>query len=327
MSNNTVTQELKQLAAAQKAVAAALKAVSGIVKGYLANFDELQRIAVKKPGGSSSKKTAKDTEQALANTQAAQFAVEQLDDKVQAMMQNIRNALEPIRTFSLSSVDGALTQLAQKSNTVGGSMAGALGVVAEKYHEVVNTVNAATASADAAATQVESRWADMARRLKEQAINPLSLGFKGLGEGIAANMQSAMDAVTASVRAVAAVVSTVSNLKLTLPSGLPLVGGKTVSLNVPGLAQGAVLPANQPFLAMVGDQRSGTNVEAPLSTIQEAVAQVMEGYAMANLAGHEATVEVLREILQAVLGIEVGDSVIGAAAQRYNSKMAVVRGG
>ena len=35
------------------------------------------------------------------------------------------------------------------------------------------------------------------------------------------------------------------------------------------------MPANRPFLAVVGDQRHGTNVEAPLSTIQAAVAEVM----------------------------------------------------
>lgn len=45
--------------------------------------------------------------------------------------------------------------------------------------------------------------------------------------------------------------------------------------NVPYLAQGAVLPANKPFLAVVGDQTNGTNVEAPLSTIKQAVAEVL----------------------------------------------------
>nr|DAU30314.1 MAG TPA: minor tail protein [Caudoviricetes sp.] len=45
--------------------------------------------------------------------------------------------------------------------------------------------------------------------------------------------------------------------------------------NVPALAQGAVLPPNKPFLAWVGDQRQGTNIEAPLSTIEEAVRNVL----------------------------------------------------
>lgn len=45
--------------------------------------------------------------------------------------------------------------------------------------------------------------------------------------------------------------------------------------NIPALAQGRVLPPNKPFLAMVGDQKQGTNVEAPLSTIEDALRNVM----------------------------------------------------
>lgn len=45
------------------------------------------------------------------------------------------------------------------------------------------------------------------------------------------------------------------------------------SVDIPALAKGAVIPANKKFLAVLGDQTSGTNVEAPLSTIQQAVAQ------------------------------------------------------
>lgn len=45
--------------------------------------------------------------------------------------------------------------------------------------------------------------------------------------------------------------------------------------HIPYLAQGAVLPANKPFLAMVGDQKNGTNVEAPLETIKQALTEVM----------------------------------------------------
>lgn len=46
------------------------------------------------------------------------------------------------------------------------------------------------------------------------------------------------------------------------------------SFGVP-LAKGAVIPAGKPFLAMLGDQKSGTNVEAPLDTIKQALAEVL----------------------------------------------------
>lgn len=45
--------------------------------------------------------------------------------------------------------------------------------------------------------------------------------------------------------------------------------------NIPALAQGAVIPPNREFLAVLGDQRSGTNIEAPLSTIEQAVRNVL----------------------------------------------------
>lgn len=45
------------------------------------------------------------------------------------------------------------------------------------------------------------------------------------------------------------------------------------SVEIPALAKGAVIPANRKFLAVLGDQTSGTNIEAPLSAIQQAVAQ------------------------------------------------------
>jgi hypothetical protein len=91
-------------------------------------------------------------------------------------------------------------------------------------------------------------------------------------------------------------------------------------VSIPRLAQGAVIPPNREFLAVLGDQTHGTNIEAPLSTIEEAVAIVMGEQ-------NQALIEVLREILEAILGIEVGDDVIGAATERYNQQRVRVYGG
>ncbi|MBP5710546.1 MAG: hypothetical protein J6W84_06175 [Bacteroidales bacterium] len=46
-------------------------------------------------------------------------------------------------------------------------------------------------------------------------------------------------------------------------------------VKIPHLAKGSVIPPNRQFLAMLGDQRSGTNVEAPLSTIEQALQNVL----------------------------------------------------
>ena len=45
--------------------------------------------------------------------------------------------------------------------------------------------------------------------------------------------------------------------------------------NTKYLAQGAVIPPNKQFMAMLGDQKQGTNVETPLSTMVEAFNQAL----------------------------------------------------
>lgn len=45
--------------------------------------------------------------------------------------------------------------------------------------------------------------------------------------------------------------------------------------NIPYLASGAVIPPNKEFMAVLGDQNRGTNIEAPLETIKQAVRDVV----------------------------------------------------
>lgn len=56
-------------------------------------------------------------------------------------------------------------------------------------------------------------------------------------------------------------------------------------ISAPALARGAVIPPNKEFLAVLGDQKSGTNIETPLATMVEAFKQ-----AMAELGGGATTV-------------------------------------
>lgn len=75
---------------------------------------------------------------------------------------------------------------------------------------------------------------------------------------------------------------------------------------IPALASGAVIRGGNPFLAILGDQPAGrTNIEAPLSTIERAVEDVMERYGYGginptislNLDGQEFARLTLQDIL------------------------------
>ncbi len=83
-------------------------------------------------------------------------------------------------------------------------------------------------------------------------------------------------------------------------------GGRSFSLprpaesyEIPALARGAVIPPNREFLAVLGDQRSGTNIEAPTSEIEAAVAR---GVAAANAGGNGGPMEI-KLVLSAKPGI------------------------
>lgn len=54
-------------------------------------------------------------------------------------------------------------------------------------------------------------------------------------------------------------------------SGVPKLG----KVKLPRLAQGGVIPPNKEFLAVLGDQKRGTNIEAPLDTIKQGVREVL----------------------------------------------------
>lgn len=162
--------------------------------------------------------------------------------------------------------------------------------------------------------------------------------FESLFDGIAGIVKGVINAVILAINVmIGAIYSGIAGVVNGLGGVVKTVGkifgqswGFSIPANppkIPCLAQGAVIPPNAPFMAVLGDQKYGTNIEAPLETIQEAVAAVTGEQTRAILTGFEASVGVQREILEAVLGIQIGDDVIGRAAARYQRKMAVVRGG
>ena len=179
---------------------------------------------------------------------------------------------------------------------------------------------------------ISAIWGGAAMWFSNKFFGPLSTGTKGTVNLLIGLLNGVLSSGVAAVNAIGKILGGIS---FKVPSWIPLLGGKSFGFKlpvftapkIPYLATGAVLPANKPFLAMVGDQKHGTNIEAPLATIQEALALVLDDHTGAITAGFEASVGVQREILEAVLGIRIGDDLIAAAGDRYRQKMAVARGG
>lgn len=130
------------------------------------------------------------------------------------------------------------------------------------------------------------------------------------------------------------IVNGLNKISFDVPDWVPGIGGKTFGFNlskvnfgrvsIPRLATGAVIPPNREFLAILGDQKRGTNIEAPLDTIKQAVAEVISQINMNN-NGFSGTIVVPvtvngREILRVVREAEseLGkQTVYGGFANAY----------
>lgn len=86
------------------------------------------------------------------------------------------------------------------------------------------------------------------------------------------------------VSAINTMTNALNSISFTVPNWIPGIGGSSFGLNIPqitapkipALATGAVIPPNKEFLAVLGDQKHGTNIEAPLSTIEEATRKAVK---------------------------------------------------
>lgn len=113
-----------------------------------------------------------------------------------------------------------------------------------------------------------SVWVGIKNALRP-IINGIIAFINGMISGVVSGMNAVMDVL--------------NHLNVHIPDWVPLFGGKSIGFSlspitapqIPYLAQGAVIPPNREFMAVLGDQSSGTNIEAPLETIKQALSEVM----------------------------------------------------
>ena len=77
--------------------------------------------------------------------------------------------------------------------------------------------------------------------------------------------------------------------------------------DVPALARGAVIPPNREFLAVLGDQKRGTNIEAPTSEIEAAVVRGIQRSGMNGGSGDHTVI------------LQIGEQEMGRVMYRLNN--------
>ena len=106
-------------------------------------------------------------------------------------------------------------------------------------------------------------------------VTAIAIAIRGLGNFVIRMLNALLRGATGLVNGVIKLLNKLPDVNI--HQIRPVQLGYIDLPRVPALARGAVIAGGKPFMAMLGDQPSGqTNVEAPLSTIQEAMANVLE---------------------------------------------------
>lgn len=114
----------------------------------------------------------------------------------------------------------------------------------------------------------------------EMALEGVKKVAKGIVNGILIIVESFINNI---IRGLNWLITKINSISLKVPDWVPGIGGKgwsphlgqMSSVTLPRLATGAVIPPNKEFLAVLGDQKNGTNIETPLATMVDAFKQAM----------------------------------------------------
>lgn len=149
--------------------------------------------------------------------------------------------------------------------------------------------------------------------------------FKGIWNGIITAVEYAINFI---INGINLLISALNTIHFEVPDWVPLLGGRSFGISIPlvsnvalpRLAQGAVIPPNREFLAVLGDQKSGTNIETPLATMVQAFKQAMND--TGGMGGRQITVVMQldhRELGRAVYNLNNEET------QRVGVKLAGVK--
>ena len=135
---------------------------------------------------------------------------------------------------------------------------------------IISIVQSIVTGSTAPLQNMKAAWVNVFNTIKSSIVNIMSSmwnGIRNVINSILSGIQSMANNVVNGINVVIRALNAIPKINLSIPT----VG----QISIPHLAKGAVIPPNKEFLAVLGDQSSGTNIEAPLDTIKQALAEVM----------------------------------------------------
>lgn len=228
---------------------------------------------------------------------------------------------------SVDDINAAWKRMNESRQTVSQAMAAIQTDVEKKLGEMVDDAKAAGIdTVKAMASKIEGNKSYVTRAMQELAQAAISAYNRTISNGKYKTPSGAStNAKNAgmSTYSVSPVVAQTAAVATAEPMAQLMTTMATISPNTPMLAAGTIIPPNSTTsgastFARPSASYSGNDAKQMLAMGEDVV--------KSNIAGHEATVDVLSQILEAVLSIELDGETLTKSVERYQRKRAVSRG-
>lgn len=124
-------------------------------------------------------------------------------------------------------------------------------------------------------------WQTVSDWFTKHVIDPIEKGFKGTINNMIGMVEGFVNSFIGGVNKI---IEALNSISIDVPKNIPKIGGIKFGfdiptlgkVSIPRLATGAVIPPRAEFAAILGDQRGGTNIEAPADLIRSIVASEID---------------------------------------------------
>ena len=194
---------------------------------------------------------------------------------IQLMAQGLQGIIEAILTALQTAIDSFFTWLDEQTN---GRLSGLIdwiktfldGWIETLKQTLSNMVSSIGQILTGIVTFISGVFSNNWKRAWEGIVTIL----KGIWNLIVSTIEGAINMVIDLVNGMVEAFNSAFSIMRAL-TGFPPRIEPMAHVELPHLATGAVIPPNREFLAVLGDQKQGTNIETPLSTMVQAFRQAL----------------------------------------------------
>ena len=247
---------------------------------------------------------------------AFKFLFQGIADDISGIVQSITDKFDELNTGLVTTWDNIKTSVSTKweeiKTSIGTSVDNIKTSVSTKFEEIKTNLSKAWDNIKTSAstkwngiktsisgvvsdlkTDIESKWTT----LKTNTLNVfggIKNGVVNLFTNISTAIRNPINSIISLVESmvnkiisgVNGAIDTLNKFNIDVPDDVPVIGGKKFgfnisklsSISIPRLANGAVIKPNQRFLAELGDQTRGINIETPLDTMLDAFRGALNDY-------------------------------------------------